>query len=157
MNNRFRLHLLRICFFVLLAVCRFSGYAQSVRDIFIEASDNGKPVSLLLTEIEQKHGVDFICDEQKMLALTVYGVTLKQRITDYFHSNLPAYKIIKINEKIFMIVGRQEADLNGWVRENYIILKQRNDARITLKGTVLVGKTDEPLSGAQMYFSESKK
>jgi outer membrane receptor protein involved in Fe transport len=134
-----------------------AGYSQAARDLFIEAGDNGKPVSNFLKDMEKKHGVDFIYDENKMLALTIMGVTLKQRITDYFSSNLPAYKIIRISDRILFIVDKHEADMYGWSRENYVVLKERSGSKITLEGTVLDGKTDEPLAGAQVYFAGSKK
>lgn len=132
-----------------------SGNAQSARDLFVEAADNGKPISRILEELETKHQVDFIFDKERMLALTLTGVTLKQRITDYFNSNLP-YKISRISDRIFLIMDSQQADL-GWSKENFIILKEGSSSIITLEGTVLDGKTDEPLVGAQVYFSESKK
>ena len=141
---------------ILLVLFFDSASAQSVRDLYVESADNGKPLSQVLEALEEKNQVDFIFEKERMLALTVTGVTLRQKITDYFNSNLP-YKIIRVSEKIFFIMDKQQADLNGWNRENFIILKEKNGASITLEGTVLDGKTDEPLTGAQVYFSASKK
>jgi outer membrane receptor protein involved in Fe transport len=129
---------------------------QSTRDLYVEGADNGKPLSKVLEALEANFQVDFIFDKDRMLALTVTGVTLRQKITDYFNSNLP-YKVIRITDRIFFIMDKQQADLYGWNRENFIILKERSGSLITLEGTVLDGKTDEPLAGAQVYFTESKK
>lgn len=141
---------------LLLALLSLPGNAQSVRDLYVEAADNGKPLSQLFEELEQKHQVDFIFEKERMLALTVTGVALRQKITDYFNANLP-YKISRITEKILFVMDKQQADLYGWNKENFIILKERTAPIITLEGTVLDGKTDEPLAGAQVYFSASKK
>ena len=38
-------------------------------------------------------------------------------------------------------------------RDSYIVLKEKNGNKITLEGKVLDGKTDQPLTGAHIYFS----
>jgi outer membrane receptor protein involved in Fe transport len=157
MNYCLKLACLRISFFLMFALGCAESYAQTTRDLFIEAPDNGKPVSQVLAELEKKHAIDLIYDEKKMLALTITRVTLKQRITDYFNAYLPAYRIIRVTDKIFFVVDKQQADFHGWTKENYVVLKEKSGSKISLDGTVLDGKTDEPLAGAQVYFADFKK
>lgn len=134
-----------------------SGHAQNAKDFFIEESDNGKPISAVLNEAEKKYAIDFIYDEKKMLALTVVGVIDRQRLTDYFNANLPGYKIVRITEKIFFMMDKQQADNFGMNRDSYIVLKEKNGNKVTLEGKVLDGKTDQPLTEAHILFPGSKK
>lgn len=147
-----RISLLFLCTFTYLACT-----AQNVKEIFIDDSDNGKPLAKLLTEIEGKQDVDFIYDEKKLQALTVYGITSKQRLVDYLNDYLSVYKIVRISEKIIFIVDKAQADNYGLGRENYIVLKEKGGSTFTLEGVVLDGKTDEALVGAQVIFPSSKK
>ena len=66
---------MRILLALLFSFIVFSATAQNVKDIFVNVSDNGKPVAELLHEIEARQGVDFIFDEKKLQALTVHGIT----------------------------------------------------------------------------------
>jgi len=49
---------MRILAALLFFFIGFSATAQNVRDIFLNVSDNGKPLAELLHEIEAKEGVD---------------------------------------------------------------------------------------------------
>lgn len=142
---------------LLLSLIVLPAAAQNVRDIFVNPSDNGKPLGTLLNEIEARQGVDFIFDEKKLNALTVHSVTMKQRLVDYLDQYLSTYKTVRINDKIIFIMDRIQADSSGLNRENYIILKKRNSTRFLLEGIVLDGKTDEPLVGAQVTMPAVKK
>ncbi|HZI24790.1 MAG TPA: TonB-dependent receptor [Chryseolinea sp.] len=148
---------MRILLVLLLSFVCYSVSAQNVRDIFVNASDNGKPLAALLNEIEAKQGVDFIFDEKKLQALTVHGLTMKQRLVEYLDQYLAIYKAVRINERIIFIMDRIQADSAGFSRENYIILKKKNSARFSIEGIVLDGKTDEPLVGAQVIFPAVRK
>jgi hypothetical protein len=135
----------------------FTCTAQNIKDLFIEDSDNGKPIAELLMEIEKKAGVDFIYNEKKMQALTVYGVTNKQRLLDYLNNYLSTYKIVRVTEKIIFIMDKNQADAHGLSKENYIVLKEKAGSTYSLEGVVLDGKTDEALVGAQVIFPSTKK
>ena len=148
---------MRILLALLLSFIGFSATAQNVKDIFLNVSDNGKPLAELLHEIEAKQGVDFIFDEKKLQALTVHSVTMKQRLVDYLDQHLAIYKAVKINERIIFIMDRIQADSSGLNKENYVILKKKNSARFSIEGIVLDGKTDEPLVGAQVIMPATKK
>ncbi len=147
---------MKIYLALLIITFNVSSYAQNIREIFVEEAHNGIPVSKFLDQIEEKHNVDFIFDEKNMLALTITGVTLKQRLADYIEQNFPLYRIIRVNEKILAIVEKAQADAYGWNKESFIVLTARKDATISLEGYVLDGKTDEPLVGAQVYFPAKK-
>ena len=101
---------MRILLALLFSFIVFSATAQNVKDIFLNVSDNGKPVAELLHEIEAREGVDFIFDEKKLQALTVHSVTMKQRLVDYLDQHLAIYKAVKINERIIFIMDRIQAD-----------------------------------------------
>jgi hypothetical protein len=148
---------MRILLALLFSFIGFSATGQNVKDIFLNVSDNGKPLAALLHEIEAKQAVDFIFDEKKLQALTVHSVTMKQRLVDYFDEHLAIYKAVKINERIIFIMDRIQADSTGLNKENYVILKKKNSARFSIEGIVLDGKTDEPLVGAQVIMPATKK
>ena len=148
---------MRILLALLLSFIGFSTTAETVKDIFLNASDNGKPLAELLHEIKAKQGVDFIFDEKKLQALTVHSITMKQRLVDYLDQYLAIYKAVKINERIIFIMDRIQADSTGMNKENYVILKKKSSARFSIEGIVLDGKTDEPLIGAQVIMPATKK
>ena len=153
----FRFAAMRILLPLLFTFPFLTCTAQQVKDIFIGDLDNGKPLAELLKEIEAKQGVDFIYDEKKLQALTVYGVTGKQRLVEYLNDYLSVYKIVKVNEKVFFIFDKTQADNYGLNKENFLVLKEKGGSTFTLEGIVLDGKTDEPLVGAQVIFPSSKK
>ncbi len=131
--------------------------AQSVKDLYVESSDNGKPLGTLLLEMETKYGVDFIFDENKLQALTVNNVMTRQRVLEYLDNYASIYKMVRINEKVTFIVDRVQAETYALTKENYIVLKERKASTFPLEGIVLDGKTDEPLVGAQVIFPATKK
>ncbi|HEX6225159.1 MAG TPA: TonB-dependent receptor, partial [Chryseolinea sp.] len=148
---------MRLLGFIFCILFFLNSYGQSPRDIFIDIDDNGKPVSQFLEDVEQKQNVDFIYNEEEMLALTIVGVTGKQRLSDYFNEKLPIFKMTKVSERIFVLMDKDTMEHAGLNKENVIILKPKSTELITLEGQVVDGKTDEPLIGAQVFFPESKR
>jgi hypothetical protein len=131
-----------------------AGYAQNVRDIFVDESSNGKVFLQFLTDLEKEYQVDFIVDEAEMRALTVMGITHKQRLTEYLDIYASALRVVRIDERTFFIIDKKLADEYGWSKESYIVLKDR---KLSLKGTIIDGKNDDPLPGAQVYFPTLKQ
>jgi hypothetical protein len=155
--HHFLFVVIRTSLLFLFAFTYLTGKAQSIKDIFIDESDNGKPLAELLTQIEGVQDVDFIYDEKKLQALTVHSVTSKQRLVEYMNEYLSIYKVVRISERIFVIVDKAQADYYGLGKDNYIVLKEEGGSTFTLEGVVLDGKTDEALIGAQVIFPSSNK
>lgn len=142
--------MLRILFLVFITIpCA----AQQLKDIMVKESDNGKVLSDFLMEIENAHDIDFICDEQKMRALTVTGITEKQRLIDYFERFSNNYKLQKISEKIIFIVESALVGKYSFRKENFLVLKKTSKPKIQISGNVIDGSSGEPLIGARIFIS----
>jgi hypothetical protein len=131
--------------------------AQDFKNIFVDETDNGKILSELLKEVEEKYSVDFICDESKMRSLTVLRLSEKRRLLEYLGDYLTEYKVVKIQDDIVAIVDQAFGGEFGWKKENYIIFKQSAGTTVTLSGVVMDGRASEPLIGAQVSIPEFKQ
>src|SRR5688572_14548700 len=83
---------------------------QNFNNIIVDESSNGSVFLDFLRDIERKYNIDFLCDEKKMNALTVNGITGKQRLKDYLDYYLRAYRIIKAQDDVVFIVDKALAD-----------------------------------------------
>lgn len=133
-----------------------SANAQSLKDVIVTPSHNGKVFLDFLNEIESQYNIDFICDEDKMRALTVYGISERQRLTDYLNNFAHNFRFIKVSDKIIFIVETSIAEKYGWNKANYIILKSPGSGRARVFGNVIDGSSKEALIGAKVFFPALK-
>lgn len=145
-----------LLFGLLIAACT-GAQAQDFRNVFVDESDNGKIMSDLLKEVEKEHSVDFIYDEEKLRSLTVLRLREKRKLLEYLDDYLTEYKVIKVQDDVVAIVDKEFGGEYGWKKENYIIFKQSSNTSVSLTGTVLDGRVDEPLIGAQVSVPEFKQ
>lgn len=147
----------RLLLFISMALTVYAVSAQNFNNIVVDESSNGMIFLDFLHDIETKYKIDFLCDEKKMNALTVFGIQGRQRLKDYLDFYLQGYRLIKAQEDVIFIVDKQLAERYNWDKDNYLVMKKRAAGTTTLQGIVLNGKTGEPLIGARVYFPELKR
>jgi hypothetical protein len=131
--------------------------AQSLKDFIVDPSYNGKIFLNLLHEIEKAQNIDFICDESRMKALTVSGITEKQRVTEYLDNFFRNFLIKKVNDRIYFIIDAALIKEYGWSNKNFVVLKKPDASRTTISGTIIDGTSKEALIGARVYFPALKQ
>jgi hypothetical protein len=146
--------LLFICFILLFPL---SSIAQSIRDVFVDVSDNGKVFSEFLKEIEATYKIDFVCEERKMRALTVMKITEKRRLWEYLNDYLANYKVFRYTDQVIFIIDKSIDDNYTLTKENYLLFKNNPSTRSSLKGTVSDGRTKDPLIGARIYLPQLQR
>lgn len=129
---------------------------QDLKDFIVDPSYNGRIFLDVLMEIEKKHSVDFICDDTKMRALTVSGITERQRFTEFLKALSANYRLEKVAENLFFIIDAAVTRDNGLTKSNFIVLKDPLSPYVNLKGTVIDGVSKESLIGAKAYFPQFK-
>jgi hypothetical protein len=144
----------RVLCILFLALSPAISGAQTLKDIFVDESDNGKIFSEFLHELEVSNKVDFICDERKMRALTVMKITERQRLSDYLNDYLVNYKVFRFSDHVVFIIDRSVAENYGLKKENFILFKSRGNVPASLHGNVIDGRTKDPLIGAKIYLPQ---
>ena len=148
---------MRLTILLLLTFSWIVGNTQSIKDIFVDESSNGKIFSEFLQELEEKYSIDFIGDEQKLHALTVTGIIGRQRLTDYLHNFSTVLKVVRVSDQVIFLMDKTLVDAHGWEREDYIVLQEISGPEVSLDGAIIDGQTDDPLMGAQVYFPVLKQ
>ncbi|MGC3944198.1 MAG: TonB-dependent receptor [Chryseolinea sp.] len=145
------------CLFFVLVTCAFSQVsAQTLKDIVIDQSSNGKVLSAFLQEMEQSHGIDFIGDMDRLQALTVQGIDKPTRLVDYLDTFSGIMEVVKVSEKIIVLADRSILK-NTMVsnKPQYIVLAE--NLRGTIRGKVTDAHSESSLAGTQVYMPASKK
>jgi hypothetical protein len=143
------IHLIVLLYFPLL--CE----GQSFREVLVDDSDNGRIMSEFLTESERSTGIDFIYDATEMRALTITGVTQKQRFTDYLNTFLSNFRWFRYDDQIIFIFNREVEETYTLKKENFIVLKDEQSR--TIEGKVQDAITDDPLIAAKIFLSDLDK
>jgi hypothetical protein len=149
--------MMRNLFLLVFLFSSVIGKSQQLKDIIIDETYNGKVFLDLLHQIEKQYNMDFICDEQKMQALTVTGITGRQRLTDYFNTFSASYKFYKITEKIIFVIEAPLAENYGWNKDNFLVLKKPPGQRTVISGVVIDGTSKETLVGAKVFLPGLKQ
>ena len=152
-----RLVLMRLTILLLLTFSWIVGNTQSIKDIFVDESSNGKIFGEFLQELEEKYSIDFIGNEQKLRALTVTGIIGRQRLADYLHNFSLILKVVSVSDQVIFLMDKTLVDAHGWERVDYIVLQEISGPEVSLDGTIIDGQTDDPLMGAQVYFPVLKQ
>jgi hypothetical protein len=147
----------RLLLVISMTLTAYSINAQNFNNIVVDESSNGLIFLDFLRDIESRYNIDFLCDERKMNALTVNGIAGRQKLKDYLDYYLRSYSIIKAQDDVIFIVDKALADKYDWKKDNYLVLKRKGSGTITFQGTVMNGKTGDPLIGARVYFPELKR
>ncbi|MEO5601714.1 MAG: TonB-dependent receptor [Cyclobacteriaceae bacterium] len=146
----------RVLFILLITIFPSVTFGQTIKEIFVDVSDNGKVFSEFLKELEDTYSIDFIGDEKKMRALTVMKITQKQRLSEFLNDYLINYKVIRLNDAVTFIIDKALAEKYTLKKENFLLFKGSELARLSLKGTVLDGRSKDPLIGAKIYLPQLK-
>ena len=146
--------LLLVCFMLLFSA---AASAQSFKGIVVRPSDNGTVLSEFLTQAEQTHGVDFICDMKAMRAYTLTGITEPQRLTDYLEKKLANFTIFKFSDQVIFIIDRSIEDKFALHKENFLLFPGEQNEGIILEGSVFDAINASPLIGAKVYLPQSRK
>jgi len=142
--------------FVLFSCAVSQVSAQTLKDIVIDQTSNGKVFSAFLQEIEQAYGIDFIGDKERLQALTVQGIDKPTRLMDYLDTFSGIVDVVKVNEKIIVLADRGivKSALVG-SKPQYLVLAEK--LRGTIRGKVTDAHSGSSLAGTQLYVPATKK
>ena len=142
---------------LVLVTCALSqASGQTLKDILVDQSANGKIFSTFLTELESTHGIDFIGDMDRLQALTVHGIEKPTRLMDYLDTFSGVLEVVKINEKIIVLADRNLVkNFPAGTKPLFFVLAE--SSRGTLYGKVADAHSESALVGAQLYFPATRK
>jgi hypothetical protein len=144
----------RYCLIFFLLVCG-SVRAQSFREAVISPADNGRVLSDVLAEMENLHGIEFICDEKEMQTYTINGIVEKERLTDFLKDYLVDFRLFKVSDEVMFIIHRSGSDHFALNDDNFLLFPERDDSLFTLRGSVVDGLSREPLINAKIFVRQT--
>ncbi|HEX5170503.1 MAG TPA: TonB-dependent receptor [Cyclobacteriaceae bacterium] len=128
--------------------------AQNVKEIFVDESYNGRVFSEFLKEIEDKYKIDFLFDEEKMEALTVAGITERERLMEYLERYLVLFQVTRVKDNVVFISNKSDGDEYGMRKDDFFLLALPQERNATIKGQIIDGGNNEPVIGAQVIVQE---
>lgn len=144
----------RFLFFLPLIFISGITNGQSVKDVFVDESYNGRILSDLLREIEEQYKVDFIFEPKKMEALTVAGIERRERLIEYLERYLILYNVTRIRDNVVFITEKVPGDKFGLYKDDYFLLKTPTSEQTALRGRVFDSANGEPIVGATIQVRE---
>ncbi|MEX2234014.1 MAG: TonB-dependent receptor [Cyclobacteriaceae bacterium] len=85
-------------------------------------------------------------------------ITGKQRLYEYLNDYLANnFKVFRYSDKVIFMIDNSIAEQYALTRENYILFKDDPLRRVSLKGTVVDGGTNDPLIGARIYSPQLQR
>lgn len=158
--------------FFFLAVSVFSSYSQSVLDLKLNGTENGKNLSTYLMEVERSHGVRFYFlpewTDKIYFSKSYEGVTLGEALTDLFLGSELSYTVINSNTIVLLKDPTQALERNILIQtanreqkkvDKVIIGDSDNRSMkkaVILSGIVTEGKSRNPLLGASVVVKDLK-
>ncbi|MCK5278054.1 MAG: TonB-dependent receptor [Cyclobacteriaceae bacterium] len=130
--------------------------AQGFKEIVIDESQNGKPLTELFSELELKYNVSFIYNEKILEGLTVFGVGRKYKVDDFLNVFLPSHRAVKLSNYEMIILDIKLWDKYGHITANYFTFKSTQDSKQVIKGEVIDANSLEAIIGAEIYIPELK-
>jgi hypothetical protein len=131
------------------------GSSQSLRDILVDQTDNGKIMSDFLEDLEREHIIDFVYNEKEMRAQTLTGITDKQRFLDFLPGHLSNFRIFKYSDEVVFILDKKAEETYTLKKENFILFKESAAPGIALEGKVIDAINGSPLIGAKVYLASA--
>ena len=157
---------------ILILLPGISGYTQSVLDSKLSESDKGKSLTSYFNELEKTHSVRFyfipnwidnIYFDEKEIGLTL-GDALKELFlgTELSYVEVNANTIILLKDPtqalerntVITAAVREQKKIDKLVIGN--VLKSTSRQRVTFSGTVIDGKSKEPLIGVSVSIKDIK-
>ncbi len=129
--------------------------AQGVKDIIIDESYNGRVFSEFLEQLEERYEVDFLFDHTKIEALTVVGITYRERLMEYLKRYLVLYDVVKVRDNVVFITRKSEGDELGLRKDDFILVRTPKSTA-TINGILVDSGNGEPIVGAQVIVQELK-
>lgn len=146
--------------FLLISIFLLPFYlcSQNIKSISIDENANGVRLDAFLQEVEQKHDIDFIYEEDALNGLMVSGVDKKMYLSHYLAFVLEPFKlkVVKVKSNLFLIIDEAEKMEYGTRKGNYLILKSQGTPEIIV-GQVKDGDTNEAIPGAHVVDSQTEK
>lgn len=139
---------------LVIALCWGVAKAQNVKEIIIDESYNGRVFSEFLNELEAQYKVDFIFDVERMQALTVTGITNRERLIEYLERYLVLFQVTRVKDNVVFISGKTDNDEYGMRKDDYFLLANPKSQQVTIKGQITDGGNGEPVIGAQVFIEE---
>lgn len=143
-----------ILIFILLTNAVVST-GQSLRDVILSPTDNGKILSDILREAERQYNIDVIFEETELRAYTIGGVVQRERLTDFLDRYLVHYQLFRYNDKVTFIINRAISQKYALKRENFLLFPGEQNTGITLRGSITDGASGEPLINAKVFLPAS--
>jgi hypothetical protein len=154
---------------VLLLSC-FSSFSQSILDLKLNGSEKGKTLPIFLQELESANQIKFFYMNDWIQAITFNesfeNRTLRDALNELFlgtdlnYIELNKYTIIVVKDPAQAL--QRNAMINAAVREKKkietVIIGDKSGAKlkgkVLLTGTVLDGKSREPLVGVNVFMGD---
>ncbi len=143
-------------FFLFQSILFSNARAQGFKGIYIDQSQNGKPLIDLLAELEFTHNVSFIFNEQVLDGLTVFGVGRKYKVADFLNAFLPMHKAVKLSNSEMIIIDTKLWEKYGNISANYYTIHSTQGSKQVIKGEVIDANSLEPIIGGEIYISALK-
>jgi len=146
---------MRVLLLLLLCFPWVISGAQGVKDIFVDPSSNGKPLTVFLQRLEEQYDIDFIGNREQLLPMSVTGIVERQRLTDYVENMSFFIKPIRVSDQVIMLLDKTLFDSLS-TPEPLIFFQDPKDSKTSFHG-VVVDESGEPLNAAHIYFPSLKK
>ncbi|WP_224997631.1 TonB-dependent receptor [Cesiribacter sp. SM1] len=141
-----------LLFFFLISTLQAN--AQGIKNIKIDETVNGKPLSEFLLQMEKEHGIDFIFEKAVVAPVTVSGVTNGTYFNTYLNLLLGQYKLklVRANPGTYFILEQAEAAELADSKESVAVLALKPTDQQTIRGVLTDSDTKQPLIGAQVVI-----
>lgn len=146
-----------LTFFLVYFFIASYSYAQGIRGITLDESVNGKTLTSFFEELEKKHEIDFVFNQERGDKIIVTGVTKNTYLGNYLHLLLsPAkLKVVKAMDNVFFIIDEQSFYDYGKSGGNYLVLAQQAKQKQLIEGTLKDIDSGDPIVGAQVVIPKT--